>query len=375
MGKKIALLLGKAEVQNMLPAVLDYAAEAGWREVSIIPFPLGYQGLFPQTDFDGAILKISNAEILQKAQRMNCPVVNISQAIPAPDFPQCTYDNHEVGVLAARHLIACGARNFGVVLSHNEFAEYRRKGFSDELARQGHILNPDHVLYIEQLTEAKTRRLLKSWPCCFGLFTDADDYGKQAIILLEKLGRHIPNEIAVVSCNNRMDVCTTCTPPLSSVELPEAEVGTTACALLERLMRGKKNVPWKTIVKPVCIAIRSSSAVQMTEDTQVTAALQILKTSRGLRLNADELAQSLSMTRRTLDRRFYRYVGHSAADHIRQLRLERAQTELCSHEHTIAEIAIDVGYQSATHLSKVLLKATGKLPSDFRRARPQPDES
>ena len=367
MEKHIALYLEPLEIKHLLPAVLDYAGQAGWREVSLIPYESGRKGLFPHKNFDGAILKISHPNIQNAAQKMLCPIVNISQALPESAYPMCTFDNHEIGTLAARHLIACGAKTFGMIYSKLEFAKYRRQGFAEELERQGHSLSSSHVFPDSELTKRGLKQAIKFWPCCFGLFTDSDETGRKSIELIEKLGRSVPNEIAVVSCNNKVEVCTISMPALSSIELPEAEVGTTACKLLDRLMQKQQKIPPRTIIKPERVIIRGSSDVQMLEDQEVTEALQILKTPKGLRLNAEELAQELKMTRRTLDRRCYRYLGHSAADHIRQLRLERIKEELSSGQQTVAEIALDVGYQSATHLSKVLFKATGMRPSDFQK--------
>lgn len=367
MEKHIALYLESLEIKHLLPAVLDYAGQAGWSEVSLIPHQSGLQGFFPKTRFDGAILKISHPNIQIAAKKMQCPIVNISQAIPEPNYPMCTFDNYEVGALAAKHLISCGAKTFGMLYSKLEFAKYRRQGFAEELSRQGFILSPENIFPDADLNKRNLKQAAKSWPCCFGLFTDSDETGKKSILLMEKLGRNVPNEIAVVSCSNRVEICTDCTPGLSSIELPEAEVGTAACKILDRMMQNKKNIPQRTIVKPQQVIIRGSSDVHMLEDQQVTEALQILKTPKGLRLNAEELAQELKLTRRTLDRRFYRYIGHSAADHIRQLRLKRIKEELAAGHQTVAEIALDVGYQSATHLSKVLFKATGQRPSDFQK--------
>jgi len=111
--------------------------------------------------------------------------------------------------------------------------------------------------------------------------------------MAEKLERHVPNEIAVLGCNNMVNICIDCAPLLSSIELPEVEGGIAAGELLDRLMRGGGTVPQKTLIKPEQIAIRESSDVQMLEDPQVTAAVQILKTPKGIRLNAEELAQRL----------------------------------------------------------------------------------
>ncbi|MFA5687912.1 MAG: substrate-binding domain-containing protein [Kiritimatiellales bacterium] len=369
MGKHIALYLEPLEISGLLPSVLTYAEHAGWCEVSLIPCELGRRGRFPRTKFDGAILKINCPEILNAAKKMQCPVINISQALPETNYPMCTFDNYEIGVLAARHLISCGAKTFGMVYSEYEFAKYRRQGFTDELHRQEFTLLEENLFPWKEIDQRKYRQIIRSWPCCFGLFSDSDYGGRDIIHLIEKLGRSVPNEIAVLSCNNAIELCIDCIPTLSSIELPEAEVGTAACKLLDRLMRGGKKVPQKTIIKPERIAVRGSSDVLMVEDPQVTAALQILKTPRGLRLNAGELAQRLMIARRTLDRRFYRYLGHSVADHIRDLRLERIKEELAAGNQTVAEIAINVGYLSTTHLSQVLQKATGMCPSDFQKNR------
>ncbi len=366
MKKNILLMLAHSNEREFLPSVLRYAAHANWTTISLVPYELGTQGRFPDTRFDGAILHISTPAALRQARNLECPVVNISQSIPAPEFPLCTYDNHEVGVLAARHLTDCGARWFGMILSTHEFSKCRLAGFVSELASRGFTLPPENILHSSEMGSASIKKKMKAWPDGFGLFTISDHDGRSALNTLYGIGRKVPEQVAVVSCNNDLPLCLECSPPLSSIILPRVEVGETACRLLEKMMRKKGAIPARSILKPKQVAVRESSDVKMTDDPQITRALQILKTPEGLRLNADELSQRLAMARRTLDRRFWRHMGCPAADHIRHLRLEKAGELLRSTEQTVGEIALQVGYQSAAHLSRTMLKVNGKRPSDFR---------
>jgi len=84
-------------------------------------------------------------------------------------------------VFTARHLIACGAKTFGMMLSEQEFAKYRRQGFADELHRQGFTLLEENFFFRKDIPGKKFQQTILSWPCCVGVFSDSDAGGTQFI--------------------------------------------------------------------------------------------------------------------------------------------------------------------------------------------------
>ncbi|MCL6600239.1 MAG: bifunctional transcriptional activator/DNA repair enzyme AdaA [Alicyclobacillus macrosporangiidus] len=84
-------------------------------------------------------------------------------------------------------------------------------------------------------------------------------------------------------------------------------------------------------------------------------------------LTLEALAQELSMSPYHLHRMFKRLTGVTPADYLVAKRIEAAKEALRTEPlRTITEIALAVGFRSASHFSTVFRKMTGCSPKDYR---------
>jgi AraC-like DNA-binding protein len=84
------------------------------------------------------------------------------------------------------------------------------------------------------------------------------------------------------------------------------------------------------------------------------------------------VAQSLGVSYVTLYRIFKRATGLAPKEYAREIRLARAEDLLEGTDLTVKEIAGDLGYYSASHLSLEFKKARGMAPSQWSgRSRPE----
>lgn len=86
-------------------------------------------------------------------------------------------------------------------------------------------------------------------------------------------------------------------------------------------------------------------------------------------LSMDELAVSLNLSRRQIERLFRTEIGRSPAQYYRELRLERAGLLLEQTAMPIVDIAIACGFVSASHFSRCFREANGVTPQDIRRKK------
>ena len=61
-------------------------------------------------------------------------------------------------------------------------------------------------------------------------------------------------------------------------------------------------------------------------------------------------------------------MGCSPSEYLTELRLRRAATLLVSTNLSVSEIALEVGYLSLSHFSRVFRERFGKTPRAFRNA-------
>jgi AraC family transcriptional regulator len=100
----------------------------------------------------------------------------------------------------------------------------------------------------------------------------------------------------------------------------------------------------------------------------IECAQEMLRSRFAERLTISELARSAGLSDFHFCRAFRVATGVSAHQFQLALRVEKAQGLLRRTPLTIAEIAAQVGYEDASHLSRLFRRATGVSPSRYRAA-------
>jgi AraC-like DNA-binding protein len=105
------------------------------------------------------------------------------------------------------------------------------------------------------------------------------------------------------------------------------------------------------------------------DDPVVFNALQLIWNHSYRDFRVEDIVKKLPMTRRTLERRFRRSLGHSVGAEITRCRIERAKHLLINTTLPIKHIALAVGYAGADRLAKAFQQATRQTPTAFRLHR------
>jgi transcriptional regulator GlxA family with amidase domain len=79
-----------------------------------------------------------------------------------------------------------------------------------------------------------------------------------------------------------------------------------------------------------------------------------------------KVARAVAVSERGLRRLFAAEVGISFRVYLARPRLLRAMTLLATTNHSVLRVASEVGYDSATSLSRALRAWTGSTPSEYR---------
>jgi transcriptional regulator GlxA family with amidase domain len=83
-------------------------------------------------------------------------------------------------------------------------------------------------------------------------------------------------------------------------------------------------------------------------------------------IGSPQIADALGIKRPTLDTLFREHLCHSVGDEIRRQRLARAKLLLETTRMPVAEIAVETGFCTPSHLSNTFRDATGVSPRAWR---------
>lgn len=163
-------------------------------------------------------------------------------------------DNVTAGYLATRHLLRLGHKRIGLLAGPRKYRSLvdRQEGYYDALIE--HDIAADPALMPAPTHHAggqkgyqQMMRLLDSAvpPTAVVAISDKTAFG--AMEALKERGLQIPGDMALVSIDDVEESAHT-TPPLTTVSVPRAEMGSEAVRRLLALLRGETPRPTKTVL-------------------------------------------------------------------------------------------------------------------------------
>jgi AraC family carnitine catabolism transcriptional activator len=90
-------------------------------------------------------------------------------------------------------------------------------------------------------------------------------------------------------------------------------------------------------------------------------------------LTVPEIAASIGISQRQLERQFHRGVGCSVVQFGTLVRLQHARVLLISTKLSVREIATATGFNTLSHFAYAFRKCFDRRPSDYRQAWPTKD--
>jgi LacI family transcriptional regulator len=310
----------------------------------------------------------------RRIRRLGVPAVSIgSVKIGGRGLPRVKVDDEQLSRLAVKHLIAGGLRHFGYCSFYPRRGEDRGPAFARLLAEEGR----DCSFYGEftrlasgaawQMRQRDLAKWLRSLAKPVGVFTWNADVACQVIEACHVAGLAVPQEVAVVSGDEDLAKCELSSPTISAVEIPAVRIGYEAAALLDRLMSGEPPPTDPVPVSPAgLVTVRESSNTSRLEDWDIHRALQYIRENAASPIGVLDVAQSVSVSRRWLERHFRRVLGRSPHEELRTARLEQAKKLLLDTDWPMARVAKAAGLTSASYLNHVFRTDTGLTPAQFR---------
>jgi LacI family transcriptional regulator len=358
------------------PVIVKGSRALQWRLLD-----LRYRQGTPEPDLvpQGAIVQqLPNDPLVRKLLKMGCPVVRVGM-LPHPKdvlVPAVMPDFGAAGALAAEHFFERGFKHLGYVGFKPWSA---RKGFYDGFKKRARELGCNcHLLRFESGTGGDTKeeiyyfrqRLVGDWlrdiPKPFGLLGYVDGMAGMLCCMCRDAGYIVPEEIAVLGCRNILSSCEGSIPTLSSIDLDEARVTETALQVLDQLMQGKTLPKTTVMIPPPRVVTRESTDLLAVADLDVARALRYMWNHIDQDLGVDDVVAEVGVSRRSITRRFRDTLGRSIIEELLRKRLSEARRLLRTTDEPVVDIAVRVGFRSATYLHRTFREAHGMTPRQYR---------
>ncbi|MGE5325470.1 MAG: substrate-binding domain-containing protein [Deltaproteobacteria bacterium] len=384
---QVALLLETSTEfgRGLLRGILRYSHLHGPWDLYVAPGHLN-QALPKVTDWKGTgiIARMRSEEMGRLIRETGLPFVASSlreSGEPAyrSGYGEIRTDSEAIAQMAAEHLLQAGFRSFAFCgFANLNWSAQREKSIVQLLKERGYGC-PTHRLaeanwmqrpnWIESWNHEQPILIkwLQSLPMPVGLMTCNDACGREVLQACAAAGLHVPDQVAVVGVDNDEMMCELSNPPLSSVALDLSKAGYEAAHLLDALMSGlpaKEKVVW---VRPTRVAVRGSSDVVVQDDPVIARALQFIREHARENLGVGNIAEGTGVSRRTLERRFYRAIHRTVHSEIMRSHLDRAKQLLLETDLPCHRIAIEAGFGSLKTFNREFGRREGVTPQNFRR--------
>jgi LacI family transcriptional regulator len=321
-------------------------------------------------DGDGIIARIETPRIARAVVRSGLPAVDLSAARLVPALPWVETNDEEIARLAADHLLERGFKRFAFCGDARfNWSVWREKHAVARLRAAGHdcaCYRPTAPAGDVAAEAGNLVRWLRELPKPVGIMACYDIRGQQVLDACRSAGLAVPDEVAVVGVDNDTLLCELASPPLSSV-IPNAHgAGYEAAALLDRLMAGKRVAATAHLIAPLGLAERQSTDVLAVDDREVARAVQFIREHACEGIKVGDLLRTVPLSRRVLEQRFQRLLGHTPREEILHVRLNRVKQLLAETDLPLYLVAERTGFEHVEYLSVLFKRETGRTPSAFR---------
>jgi LacI family transcriptional regulator len=363
----------------LMERIVSIARKWDW---DLLDYALLY-GDFPHSPLpSGALVdSLGDSALVQQLYKMGCQVVRLGrQAHPFDRLvPAVIPDDHEAGRIAAQHFHERSFQNIAYLgwdpddkdsNSHLLYKGFKQFAVGNGMhldvysMRDRHVKDESASVRFERLKNEIGEWLL-ALPKPVGLFSFNDLMAARACVICQRVGLSVPEEVAILGIGNTT-WCDRAPVELSSIILNEFERARIAMRLLRKMTDGGVAPAEPILVSPRGIAQRKSTDLLAVTDLVTAKALSFIWMHFKDDISVQDVASSVSISSRQLERRFRKAIGRSVNEELRRKRLEVARYWLRNSDMPIADISVKVGFRSSTYFHRIFVQAHSRTPRKYR---------
>jgi len=354
--------------RDVLRGIMQFANRAGnWEFVMPPMYSIGRKKTVSPRAVDGMLAMIHDARSVSPFRRAGVPLLNVARTLDDEqlttlNLPSVLPNDAAIGKLAYEYFRDRGFRNFGFCGHPTAgWSRARERAFEAAVAKDGQTCFRVHV------ADDVPVDWIKTVPIPAAILAGNDRYAWHAVDACRNAGLRVPEDVAVLGCDNDVLLVDMVRPTLSSIKPASFAVGYEAGRLLAQLMHGGKVTPRPVLIAPEGIVTRHSTDVLVIEDAAVAAAVRFIRQNAARAIGVADVLDEIASGRRTLERRFREAMGRSLLDEIRRVRIDRAMQLLRDTSLDMPAIAEQCGFSSQARFSTVFRDQSGDTPTDYRK--------
>ena len=207
---------------------------------------------------------------------------------------------------------------------------------------------------------------LKNAPASTSIFCSTDHLARSVAQICREVGRSVPEEIGILGVGNSPLESIFAGVELSSIPLPTKAIGRQVADVLHAQLAGESVPPRSFLIEPLPAVERESTRLPGATDPVLEKARRFIREHFAGNLGVEEVARYAGVSRRTLELRFQKTVGHGPYREIQHLRLQQAEILLRDTDLKILEVALRCGFPEQHRFSAFFRKWKKLAPKEFR---------
>ena len=383
----VCISLASTGLRNFFSGILRYADERTNWDIRV-PFEPGdlTASLLDESHKNGIagiILATPGVVDFDRLNRSQIPLVAFGGEWPElerrkKNFAHVLLDAFAHGAVGAKHLLNCRCySSYGFVRSRFEYnwSRLRQEGFAETIRTAGekplcYELPPGETQMHDTVA---LRDWLATLPKPAAVMADDDMRAAQVVAACHDGGMNVPRDVAVLGVDDDPYYALHTRPPLSSVLPEHAAAGYLSARELDRIIKSKETltIPRRFFVSPKGVVARESTRPVSASVSLARRAVAFIQSNAANGIKVIDVVHHLRCSRRIAEARFKQVKRQTIAEFIAECRLDEVKQRLKSSA-TVAEIAVQCGFKSPAHLSRLFKQRIGQSISDWRHHPPTP---
>jgi len=284
-------------------------------------------------------------------------------------------DQVEIGRMAAKHFLECGFKQFAYCgFNDMMWSQQRGENFNKTVSESGFKTYFYRQPRAKRLrTAGKEQAIIAEWlsslPKPVAVMACNDDRSQDVLAACKIASLEVPREVAILGVDNDELLCGISYPQLSSIALSIRRAGYEAARVLDNLMREQEmaEAEKQVSISPLHIVARQSTDIMAIEDRYVAEAVHFIRSHSREVIQVGDVAQSVGLSRRALEKRFRKVLARSVHDEIKFTRVNQMADMLIDTNLSIFQIAKLLGYPEASNISRYFKQQKGMSPLNYRK--------
>ncbi|VAX38275.1 hypothetical protein MNBD_PLANCTO02-1952 [hydrothermal vent metagenome] len=365
--------------RGVIRGAVDFANNhAHWR-LRIFP-PENIRHLNKQTDWlgDGVVALIGSSAMAEKLLAFGIPVVDLDTVVlerTGKLFGHVITNDFQRAQFALDHFQEKGILNFaGYAPPSQRYSHVRMNIFQKKVEKEG--LHCDMFQYKSRRHWWKLRveeqqefilPWLKSLPERTGVFTPDAHQARQLSETCQFNDVRIPEQIAIIAGDMDELLCSVSQPPLTSILLASQQHGFEAVQLLQRMMEGNAAPKNPIQINPLRVIPRASTDVLYLDDPLIVQAIYYIRNHACKGIDVSDVLKEVPISRRAMELKFKQLIGHTPAQEIKRVKLDKAKEMLIETKSSVDLISRVCGFSNATQFCVIFRKQFDETPLSFRK--------